>query len=109
MSGSDPCFGGRELKMSAMEPGILLVAVAVCATWAVVSLVLLTIALRRRGIKTPFPFVGALFFRNMKLYKKLSREERGGVGGLFYSYLISINAAFLLCVVSLLVWILEGL
>jgi len=48
----------REMKgrCRVSTPDALLLVAAICAGWAVVSAVLITAALDRRGIKTPFPF-----------------------------------------------------
>jgi len=81
--------------------GYLLMAAVVCGLWAVVSAVLLTVDLDRRGIKTPFPFIGALLFRNLGLYKKTTLEERGKVGPLYFSYVIPINLALALVICAL--------
>lgn len=81
---------------------ILIIGAIVCVLWALVSLVLLTAALERRGIRTPFPFMGALLFRNFSRYKELTRKETGKVGKLYYSYIVPINAALILFIVLLL-------
>jgi hypothetical protein len=83
--------------------GILLVLAVACVVWAVVSYVLLTAALDRRGIKTAFPFIGVLLFRNLFRYRELTRDKTGKVGGLFWSYVVPINAALVLVVAALLI------
>jgi|Deesub1362A_J573_1020465.scaffolds.fasta_scaffold00637_16 hypothetical protein len=74
----------------------------ICAIWAIVSAVLLTRYLDQRGIKTSFPFIGALIFRNLSYYKKITLQEKGKVGPLYYSYLISINLALILSLTGLI-------
>jgi len=83
--------------------GSLVVLAGACVVWAVVSLVLLTAALDRRGTKTAFPFIGVLSFRNLLRYKEITRAETGRVGGLFWSYVVPINAALLLVVVVVMI------
>ena len=75
---------------------LFLVLAAVCVVWAVTSALLITQALARRGIKTPFPFVGALLFRNLGLYRKETLRGTGRVGPAFYSYVVSINLVWIL-------------
>jgi len=82
--------------------GVVLILVVACVIWSVVSYVLLTAALDRRGVKTPFPFMGALLFRNLRRDSDLTDEETGRVGGLFWSYVVAINAALVLAVALLL-------
>lgn len=73
-----------------------------CVAWAIMSLVLLTKYLDQKGIKTPFPFIGALIFRNLSHYKKITLQEKGRVGPLYYSYFISINLALILGIIGLI-------
>ena len=81
-------------------PGTLLFLAAVCVVWAVVSAVRIMAVLGRLGIKTPFPFIGLLVFRNLIRYKEITRKETGKVGPLFYSYVIPINAAWILALAA---------
>lgn len=83
--------------------GMLLLLAVVCVIWAVVSAVLITASLDRRGIKTPFPFMGALIFRNLIRYKEITLKESGKVGPLFYSYVVPVNAALILVLAALAV------
>lgn len=78
-----------------------LIAAGACSIWAVVSAILITVALDQKGSKTPFPFLGALLFRNLTLYKKLTLQERGKVGCLYYSYVVPINLALVLVIFAL--------
>ena len=80
-----------------MAPFTLLVALAaICAVCAVTSAMLITGALARRGIKTPFPFIGVKLFRNLGRYREATLRETGRVGPLFYTYIVSINLALIL-------------
>jgi hypothetical protein len=80
----------------------ILIAAALCAAWAVVTAVLLTMDLDRRGMPTPFPWIGALLFRNLFRYRAVTVREMGKVGTLYYSYVIPINAALVLAVIAFL-------
>ena len=80
-----------------MTPFILLVALAaICAIGAVTSAMLITGALAQRGIKTPFPFIGVMLFRNLGRYREATVRETGRVGPLFHAYIVSINLALVL-------------
>jgi hypothetical protein len=85
--------------------GVLLLLGVCCALWAAVSAVLMTAFLDRRGMKTPFPFMGALLFRNLGRYREVTRTESGKVGPLFYGYVVPINAALVLALAALAAWV----
>ena len=87
--------------------GTLLVPAAACVVWDVVSALLLTAALDREGIKTPFPFIGALVFRNLIRYRELTLQETGQVGRLFYAYVVPTKAALVLVIAAWLIRTLE--
>ena len=80
---------------------VLVSLAVICGLWTAVSAVLITASLDRRGMKTPFPFMGPLIFRNLKRYKESTLRESGKVGSLFYSYIVSINAALVLALAAL--------
>ncbi len=82
---------------------VLLILPAISAIWAVVPAVMITAALDRHGIRTPFPFIGVLIFRNLIRYRQMTVSETGKVGGLFYSCVIPINTALILAVAALAV------
>jgi hypothetical protein len=82
--------------------GFLLFLAVVCGALAVVSAVMITAELDRRGMKTPFPFIGPMIFRNLTRYRLITLEESGRTGPLFYAYVIPINLAMVL---ALLAWI----
>jgi hypothetical protein len=80
--------------------GILLLLSAICVVCAVMSAMLISADLEQRGITTPFLFARALFFRNLSRYRQITRSETGEVGPLFYSYVVSINAVWILALAA---------
>jgi hypothetical protein len=74
---------------------VFLVLAAGCIGWAVVSAVLITAALDRRGTKTPFPFIGACLFRNLHRYREMTSAEGSKAGPLYYSYVIPASLALI--------------
>ena len=88
----------------AISTALLIVAV-VCGIWATLSAVLLTRWLDQHGLTTPFPFIGLFLFRNVGRYRELTRTESGKVGPLFYSYIIPVNAAWILASIALAIWV----
>ena len=79
-----------------MAPFTLLVALAaICAVCAVTSAMLITGALARRGIRTPFPLIGVMLFRNLGRYREETLRATGRVGPAFYCYVVSINLVWI--------------
>ena len=80
-----------------MNPSALFFIIGIaCALLSVVTAVRITVFLDAKGLKTPFPFIGALIFRNLIRYREITLKETGMVGRLFYSYVVPINAALIL-------------
>jgi len=87
-----------------MTPVAVLLSLAVaCGLWAGVSAVLIAHALAGHGVRTPFPFLGVLIFRNLHRYSGMTRRTTGRIGPLFYSYVVPINAALILVVAALVI------
>ena len=83
---------------------VLYFLLILCVIWAVVSVVMITAMLDRKGLKTPFPLMGFFIFRNLARYREITVKENGKTGPLFLSFIIAINLALLLgCIV--IIWI----
>ena len=80
--------------------GFLLILAAICGACAVTSALLIAAALDRRGVKTPFPFIGVLIFRNLHRYREMTLHESGKVGPLYYSYVVPINLTLILALAA---------
>jgi hypothetical protein len=80
---------------------VLLAMAVACGLWAGVSAVLIARALDANGVKTPFPFLGVLIFRNLHRYSEMTRQTTGRIGPLFYSYVVPVNAALVLVMMAL--------
>ena len=68
----------------------------------VVFSILIVAALDRRNIRTNFLWIRFLIFKYVSQYRKITREETGKVGNLFYLWIISINLALVCAVVGLI-------
>ena len=83
---------------------VLYFLLILCVIWAVVSIVMITAMLDRKGLKTPFPLMGFFIFRNLARYREITVKENGKTDPLFLSFIIAINLALLLgCIV--IIWI----
>lgn len=78
-----------------MVPTMLALAV-ICGLSAAVFAVRIARALEPHGVRTPFPFIGLLVFRNLHRYREITLSQTGRVGPLFYAYVVPINMALAL-------------
>ena len=75
---------------------VLLILAGLCVAWAAVSAVFISAALDRRGIQTSFVLMRLRFLQYLSQYREITRRETGRTGFWFYSYVISINAVWIL-------------
>jgi hypothetical protein len=86
-----------------MTIGPILIAVALgCIAWNIVAGILICRELGKRGVKVNYVFIKALIPFCAHRYKKMTRQETGRAGPLFYHWIISINAALVTAVAGLL-------
>jgi len=86
-----------------MEIAYVLLAVALgCIAWNVVASILICIELGKRDVKVNYVFIKALIPFHAYQYKKITRQETGKPGPLFYHWIISINAALVMGVAGVL-------
>jgi hypothetical protein len=60
--------------------------------------------LSKRDFKINIPLIGFLIIKYIHQYRKITLQETGKTGPLFYPCLASINLAFILLVVSFLLY-----
>lgn len=77
-------------------PVLLAVLALSCAIWNIVTTARICDALRRRGVKVNFFLLRVLIPRYVGMYKRITREETGRTGLLYYHWLISINATLVI-------------
>jgi len=65
----------------------------------VVASVLIARDLERRGISVDFLWLRVLILKYLGKYRKVTLEETGRVGPLFYHYIISLNIALVLVII----------
>lgn len=80
---------------------LVAIGAGLCGIWAGVTIALITAHLNERGIKTSWPLMRWYVIRNVRLYREETLKANGKVGLLFYSFLISINAVWLLALLAL--------
>jgi hypothetical protein len=77
---------------------ILLGLLLVCAIWAVTAAVLIARDLEKRGFPVRFVWLRWMILKYLHQYSKITREEEGRVGPLFYHYVVPLNVALVLAV-----------
>lgn len=76
-----------------------MVLALICAVWGVVAAVLITADLSRRGVKVSVVWMRFMILKYLGQYAKITHEQDGKVGPLFYHYVVPLNAALVLCVI----------
>jgi hypothetical protein len=88
---------GRSAPRKGRDNVILTVALAFIALtgviWHIVSTITITEFLKERGHKVMFIWIRLLGPKYAHQYKKITLEETGKVGPLFYHWIVSINVA----------------
>ena len=71
----------------------------ICVVWAVVAAILITANLHNRGISISIFWLRIMILKYLHEYAKLTREETGRVGPLFYHYVVPLNIALLVLII----------
>ena len=79
--------------------GVLIAIGLVCVIWAVVAAVLLAADVRKRGVSVSFLWLRLMVLKYLHEYARLTREETGHVGPLFYHYVVPLNVALLIFII----------
>ena len=66
----------------------------------IVSSIVITSLLSKRGIKLNYPFIKVLIIKYVHQYRKITQQETGKPGPWFYSYVISMNLALVFAIVG---------
>lgn len=81
---------------------ILIGIAVVAAMCGVVTTILIYNYLSRKGCDVSFLFLKVLILKYLGQYRKITLQETGKVGPLFYSYIISMNLALVAVIVAVL-------
>jgi hypothetical protein len=82
---------------------LLLVLILLCGIWAVVASLLIAGDLKKRGIPVSFLWLRLMILKYLHQYSKITHEETGRVGPLFYHYIIPLNVALILAIVTAII------
>ena len=81
---------------------ILAVIAFIAVGWYIVAGVMIFNDLRKRGEKVYFIFLNFMLPFYAQRYKKITKEETGKAGQLFYHWLIAINTALVFGVAAII-------
>ena len=76
----------------------------ICVIWAVVAAILIAADLHKRGIAVSFIWLRLMILKYLHEYSKVTREETGRVGPLFYHYVVPLNVALVIVIVLVILW-----
>jgi hypothetical protein len=82
---------------------ILVGLLVVCAVWSVTASLLIARDLEKRGIPISFFWLRLMILKYLHQYSKITREETGRVGSLFYHYVVPLNVAVVAVLVMAIV------
>lgn len=78
---------------------ILIAIGLICVVWAVVAAILITSNLHKRGIPISIIWLRLMVLKYLHEYAKLTHEETGRVGPLFYHYVVPLNMALVVMII----------
>ena len=80
---------------------VLLGIALVSVVWGIVSSIVITDALRKRGTKINWIFLKIMIIKYVCQYREMTRTETGRTGPWYYSFVITMNLALVTAVVGL--------
>jgi hypothetical protein len=84
-----------------MAMNLILLPLLPCVVWSVVAAILIARDLEKRGMPVSFFWLRLMILKYVYDYRRITKEETGRVGPLFYHYVVPLNVALLLLVVFL--------
>ena len=87
------------IRKRGISVGLLIALGLLCAAWAVVAAVMIAANLHKRGIPISFIWLRLMVLKYLHEYAKLTQEETGRVGPLFYHYVVPLNIALVVMIV----------
>ena len=82
---------------------VFLILAIVYVLCGVVSSIMITSFLSKRGTKINYLLIRIYIFKYVNQYRKITEEETGKVGPLFYSFIVSFILALLFAVVGAII------
>ena len=79
-----------------------LIPALVSAIFGIVFMIMITSFLSKRGIKINYIFLRLYIIKYIHQYRKITIEENGKPGNLFYAFIVSMNFALVLAVIGII-------
>ena len=74
----------------------------VSAIFGIVFMIMIASFLSKRGIKINYIFLRLYIIKYIHQYRKITIEESGKPGNLFYAFIVSMNLALVLAVIGII-------
>jgi len=74
----------------------------VSAIFGIVFMIMIASFLSKRGIKINYVFLRLYIIKYIHQYRKITVEEDGKPGNLFYAFIVSMNLALVLTVIGII-------
>jgi hypothetical protein len=80
---------------------VFFVLAILCVVWGIVSSIVISSFLSKRGVKINLLFFKILVLKYIHQYHKITTQENGKPGPWFYSYIIAMNLALLFAILGM--------
>ena len=74
----------------------------VSVIFGIVFMIMIVSFLSKRGIKINYIFLRLYIIKYIHQYRKITMEENGKPGNLFYAFIVSMNLALVLAVIGII-------
>jgi len=74
----------------------------VSAVFGIVFMIMIASFLSKRGIKINYIFLRLYIIKYIHQYRKITIEENGKPGNLFYAFIVSMNLALVLAIIGII-------
>jgi len=78
---------------------LLVSLILACGVWAVIASVLIARHLEKHGVAVSVLWLRVMILKYLGQYRKVTLEETGRVGPLFYHYVVPLNVALALVII----------
>jgi len=81
---------------------LFLILALISVAWGIANSIMITSFLSERGIKVNYLFIRLFIFRYVRQYRKITMEETGKPGLLFYPFIAAWNLALIFAIVGVI-------
>jgi len=81
---------------------LFFVLALISVAWGIANSIMITSFLSKHGIKINYLFLRLFIFKYVRQYRKMTMEETGKPGPLFYSFITAWNLALLFAIVGII-------